>query len=194
MIQDPVIFQIVVLFTTTHYATYANSSQSKQLFLKLLSLKQIGLSSLAQQVWSENEVSDVLIAAAAKMASYEAIFGTAEAVSYSYSSISWCPNIDQSNQFHLHMSTVSRLLRSRGGLTSLGLDGFLARLLSFIGVNSAFLLGTEPYLDSTTLIPLHEPFQPPSLDEVAGQPPILALDARVPSLERFIGLMNIEKN
>lgn len=94
------------------------------------------------------------------------------------------------------MSTVSRLLRSKGGLSSLGLDGFLARLLSFIDVNSAFLLGTEPYLrefDSITLIPLHEPFQPTRLDQVTAIPSNLAADGRVASLERFIGLMSIER-
>lgn len=82
VIYDPVIFQIVVLFAATHYATYANSRHFDHMFLELLSLKQIALSSLAQKVRTENDISDVLIAAAAKMASYEAIFGTAEAVSH----------------------------------------------------------------------------------------------------------------
>jgi hypothetical protein len=115
------------------------------------------------------------------------------------------------------MSTVSRLLYSRsGGLSSLGLDGFLARLLSFIDVNSAFLLGTTPYLGeyhSVALIPMHRPFQPLEgyntvhFGNASGSRAVIghlaaeseqlsvaqaeaSLDARISSLEKFIGLMN----
>jgi hypothetical protein len=81
VVHDPVIFQIVVLFAATHFATYAEPRRWNALFLELLSLKQAALVSLARKVQTDSEISDVLIAAAAKMASYEAIFGTAEAVS-----------------------------------------------------------------------------------------------------------------
>jgi hypothetical protein len=88
VVHDPLIFQIIVLFAATHYATYAHPSQFKSLQLELLSLKQSALSSLIRKVQREQAnaegvctSSDTLIAAAAKMASYEAIFGDAEAVS-----------------------------------------------------------------------------------------------------------------
>lgn len=98
VVHDPLIFQIIVLFAATHYATYADPGQYDSLHLELLSLKQSALSALLQPVQSEqgaasasssahggaeddNSSSDTLIAAAAKMASYEAIFGVVEAVS-----------------------------------------------------------------------------------------------------------------
>lgn len=89
---DPVVFQVVVLFAATHYATFADPSQYNDLYLELLTLKQSALLALIQTVQSEqsqtapttiNRDRDTLIAAAAKMASYEAIFGTSEAVSLS---------------------------------------------------------------------------------------------------------------
>lgn len=89
---DPVVFQVVVLFAATHYATFADPSQFTHLHLELLSLKQSALLALIERVQNEQTIPststnrgldtrDTLVAAAAKMASYEAIFGTAEAVS-----------------------------------------------------------------------------------------------------------------
>lgn len=91
VVHDPLIFQIVVLFAATHYATYAAPSEYQSLHVELLSLKQSALSSLIRKVQSEQPTqshkdvrpsSDTLIAAAAKMASFEAIFGAVEAVSH----------------------------------------------------------------------------------------------------------------
>jgi hypothetical protein len=83
VIYEPVIFQIVVLFSATHYATFADSTHIDHLVLELLTLKQYALTSLAERIRSEHnsrsEISDVVIAAAAKLASYEAIYGTTEA-------------------------------------------------------------------------------------------------------------------
>lgn len=98
VVHDPVIFQIIVLFAATHHATYADPSQFNSLHSELLSLKQSALSALIEKVQSEQGTirsdtsahrgaeshalpSDSLIAAVAKMASFEAIFGAAEAVS-----------------------------------------------------------------------------------------------------------------
>jgi hypothetical protein len=90
VIYDPVIFQIVVLFSATHYATFADSTHIDHLVLELLTLKQCALTSLAERIRLEQdfisaspepnqEISDVVVAAAAKLASYEAIYGTTEA-------------------------------------------------------------------------------------------------------------------
>lgn len=83
VLHDPVIFQVVVLFAATHYATYADPSQYDQVDQELLSLKESALSILIQRVSQDlnSFPSDTVIAAAAKMASYEAIFGTPDAVS-----------------------------------------------------------------------------------------------------------------
>ena len=87
VIHDPVIFQVVVLFAASHYATFAQPDRFTDLYRELLLLKQAALSALSQTVQREdirqhrNGPSDTLIAAAAKMASYEAISGSVDAVS-----------------------------------------------------------------------------------------------------------------
>ena len=88
----------IILFAATHYATHADPTRFNFLHLELLSLKQSALSALLQRVQSgqvaastsisapgrmqdNDSFSDTLIAAAAEMASFEAIFGAVEAVS-----------------------------------------------------------------------------------------------------------------
>ena len=58
------------------------------------------------------------------MASFEAAYGSPET-------------------YHIHMTAVANMVRSRGGLSQLGLDGFLARLLLFIDTNSAMIMGVN---------------------------------------------------
>lgn len=92
------------------------------------------------------------------------------------------------------MSTVTRLLRLQGGLTSLGMDGFLARLLSFIDTNSAFLMGSNLYLVEFGLLdrmPHHQPFLLRVADDVAPPVQRRIRDTNVVDLERFIGVMNV---
>lgn len=90
------------------------------------------------------------------------------------------------------MSTVVRLLRQRGGLNTLGMDGFLSKLLSFIDTNSAFLLGTNLYLVEFGLpvgMPHHQPFG--RVDGDTQQPYRPIRNTNVVNLERFVGFMNI---
>lgn len=124
VIHSPAIFQVIVLFSASHYA-----AQHHDIIYAptILALKQYALAGIASLVTStEDALSDELIAVIAKMASYEAIYGL-ESV------------------YHTHMKAVSRIILSRGGLAALGLDGLLARLLAFIDTNSAFLLKTHLY-------------------------------------------------
>lgn len=200
---DPLVFQVVVLFAATHYATFADPSQFNGLYMELLSLKQSALLALIQRVQDEQTIPssshaqsrytrDTMIAAAAKMASYEAIFGTGEAVSLARSYCYGHP-VNTSEQFHLHMSTVTRLLRQQGGLTTLGMDGFLARLLSFIDTNSAFLLGTNLYFVEFGLpigMPHHQSFGAMRSDDTTSQVTSGIRNTNVVNLERFIGFIN----
>jgi hypothetical protein len=68
------------------------------------------------------------------------------------------------------MKAVSHLTQTRGGLRSLGMDGFLARLLRFVDTNSAFLLGTNLYLadeaEVGACLPRHMPFKLRRFDEI----------------------------
>lgn len=97
VLHDPVVFQVIVLFAATHYATIANPNQYKGLRTQLLTLKQFALLALIESVQNERAIDtppsatdqscdsrDALVAGAAKMASFEAIFGSKEAVSWSF--------------------------------------------------------------------------------------------------------------
>lgn len=94
VLNDPVVFQVIILFAATHYASIAHPSQYGKLRLELLTLKQSALLALIEAVQGEQsndlppsdtdqscDSRDALIAGAAKMAAYEAIFGSKEAVS-----------------------------------------------------------------------------------------------------------------
>lgn len=204
---DPVVFQVIVLFAATHYATFADPSRYNSLYSELLALKHFALVALIQTVQVSqvtlhgyaNETrnsKDILIAAAAKMASYEAIWGTTEAVSPPTSfAIRRDHKTNILTQHHLHMSTVRRLLRQQGGPDTLGMDGFLARLLTFVDTNSAFLLGTDLYLEEFGLssrMPKPRCY-PPRFESVenAAEAQVQAGNTSIINLERFMGLMSL---
>lgn len=99
VMHNPAIFQVIVLFAAAHYATYAEPAYWHHFYPVILSLKQIALQGLVNGVQlldsprNSNGVGtstlpsheeDCLIAAIAKMASYEAIYGEPAAVSPSF--------------------------------------------------------------------------------------------------------------
>lgn len=93
------------------------------------------------------------------------------------------------------MSTVTRLLRSQGGLTSLSMNGFLAKLLSFIDTNSSFLLGTNLYFVEFGLpigMPHHQPFGSRRIEEIIQEAAGPMQSTNVVNLERFIGITNVD--
>ena len=98
---------------------------------------------------------------------------------------------DSVTKFHLHMSTVAMLLRTRGSLATLGMNGLLARLLSFIDINSAFLLGTNLYLGDFDLMPHLRPSCAMGFDQVETQADRQISNPAIVNLERFIGLMSV---
>lgn len=152
VLNSPIVFQVIVLFSASHYASY---QQNVALAEKLLTLKQCALAGIAKSLTSSTQgtgaamVHDELIAATAKMASYEAIYGDEAA-------------------YHSHMEGVGQMLKLRGGMDSLGLEGFLARLLVFIDTNSAFLLKTHLHLSASSF-PRLEPFLLPNPSRFIGE-------------------------
>jgi hypothetical protein len=64
------------------------------------------------------------------MAAFEAVYG-------------------ESNVYHIHMAAVARMVHARGGLATLGLNGFLARLVVFIDTNCAAIMGRNGRLYMT---------------------------------------------
>jgi len=140
------VFQVIVLFSASHYAA---QREDRAFAETILSLKQRALDGIIQSLSAaKGMVRDELVAATAKMASYEAIYGNEEA-------------------YHSHMRGVEDMLRVRGGLHTLGLDGFLSRLLIFIDTNSAFLLNTHLHLQGSSF-PRLEPFVLPNPSRFIG--------------------------
>jgi hypothetical protein len=76
-------------------------------------------------------ISDDIIAATVKVACFEALYG-------------------DPNAYHIHMGAAARMVRARGGLAALGLNGFLARLIVFIDTNCAAILGARGRLYMAT--------------------------------------------
>lgn len=76
----------------------------------------------------QRATSDQLIAAVAKMASYEALFGDRQI-------------------FNTHMTGLLRMVSLRGGLPALGLGGLLERILLWIDSNAAHITGSHIYFD-----------------------------------------------
>ncbi|KIW19982.1 hypothetical protein PV08_00557 [Exophiala spinifera] len=149
VIHSPLLFQVIVLFSASHYAAQREDMAFAPTILLLKQRALAGISAHVTALQRECTVRDELIAATAKMASYEAIWGDERA-------------------YHCHMNGVEEMLRVRGGLASLGLDGFLARLLLFIDTNSAFLLNTFLHLRNSSF-PRGEPFILPNLSRFIGE-------------------------
>lgn len=146
VIHSPLLFQVIVLFSASHYAAHQGDTS---LAPTILWMKQQALQALGRSLTSaKGRAWDELIATTAKMASYEAIYGDESA-------------------YHVHMSGVEKMLSLRGGLGALGLNGFLARLLVFIDTNSAFLLNTRLHLQDSHF-PRQTPFLLPNPSRFIG--------------------------
>jgi hypothetical protein len=150
VLHSPIIFQVIVLFSAAHYASHQHTIALEE---TILSFKQCALSSLAKALSSTSKVMvcrDEVIAAVVKMASYEAIYG-------------------EESAYHSHMNAVDEMLRLRGGLTALGLGGFLSRLLIFVDTNSAFLRNTHLHLRDSSFPKPANPFIVPNLSQFIGE-------------------------
>lgn len=78
-------------------------------------------------------------------------------------------------------------------LAILGMNSFVARLLSFIDTNSAFLLGTDLLdLRGFRLMSRYQPFRLTRLDEVTSEAERQMTNPGILNLERFLGLMGQE--
>jgi hypothetical protein len=109
-------FQVIILLAASHFASLHHSHDHGP---NLLQLKSRAIASVGNALLSDGP-SDQLIGAVAKMASYEAMFG------------------DQAT-FEMHMAGLLKMVDMRGGLSSLGLNGMLARICVWIDRNSAML-------------------------------------------------------
>ena len=141
------LLHIILLTAGSHYINYVDMTlqQAEGVRRCLVQLKQQALQQMREIAFTPDRCSaDELIAAATKMASFEAMFGDQTA-------------------FQTHMSGLRNLVDIRGGLPSLGLGGLLARMVCWVDCNSSFLLNTPlAFPENGFLLPKPMSFDPQS--------------------------------
>lgn len=139
VITDRALFLVIVLLAASHYVSCHNYTDLK---LELLQLRYEAVRSINRTLDTEScVVNDAMIGAIAKMASYEAMFGSLA-------------------MYKMHMQGLTRMIELRGGLSSLGLNGLLRRMVIWIDRNAAFLHGSELYFPGAYFVsgvPLPDP-------------------------------------
>ncbi|KAG2415215.1 hypothetical protein HFD88_006406 [Aspergillus terreus] len=139
---EPALFLVILLLSASHYASVQTNSTEHR--LNLLNLRWEAVRAINHALAGQQQpcaVSDALLGAIAKMASYEAMFG----------------NMDN---YRVHMEGLVRAVALRGGLPSLGLNGLLRRIVVWIDRNAAFLHGSVLYFPGATFVsgqPLPDP-------------------------------------
>lgn len=131
---EPSLFLVTILLAASHYASMQDNSTDLKLDLLRLRCETINAINHALQFEQRDYLKDSLVGAIAKMASYEAIFGSME-------------------NYGVHMHGLRRAIGLRGGLTSLGLNGLLRRIVIWIDRNAAFLHGSSLYFPGATFAP-----------------------------------------
>jgi hypothetical protein len=129
VLSEAATFHVVVLLSASNYVSLRCPRGDGP---SLLLLKSRAISSINKALEATSgPTSDQLIGAVAKMASYEAMFG------------------DQGT-YELHMTGLLKMIQLRGGLSSLGLGGLLARICVWIDRNSAFLHNSPLHFTSAS--------------------------------------------
>ncbi|KAH8692768.1 hypothetical protein BGW36DRAFT_430515 [Talaromyces proteolyticus] len=130
---EPALFSVIMLLAASHYVSTQNPSRNMK--LRLLDLRCEAVQSINRTLESQQRkpISDALIGAIAKMASYEAMFGSIE-------------------NYGIHMQGLASAVNQRGGLISLGLSGLLQRIVIWIDRNAAFLHGLALYFPGSTFL------------------------------------------
>ncbi|OQE28213.1 hypothetical protein PENFLA_c005G07740 [Penicillium flavigenum] len=120
---EPALFSVIILLAASHYASLQSNPSGMKMDLLGLRCEAILSINRCLEAQQPGTVNDALIGAIAKMASYEAMFGSLE-------------------NYSIHMQGLARVIGLRGGLTTLGLNGLLYRMVIWIDRNSAFLHGS----------------------------------------------------
>ncbi|CAG8033421.1 unnamed protein product [Penicillium nalgiovense] len=120
---EPALFSVIILLAASHYASLQSNPSGMKMDLLGFRCEAILSINSCLEAQQPGTVNDALIGAIAKMASYEAMFGSLE-------------------NYSIHMQGLARVIGLRGGLTTLGLNGLLYRMVIWIDRNSAFLHGS----------------------------------------------------
>lgn len=138
---EPALFLVIMLLASSNHVSVRpqppydddNGAVKRRLLGLRCEAMRATVQALALQSAKHN-VNDAIIGAIAKLASYEAMFGTVE-------------------NYRVHMQALTQAVRLRGGLDSLGLNGLLRRIVVWIDRNAAFLHGTDLYFPGATFAP-----------------------------------------
>ncbi|EOO02337.1 hypothetical protein UCRPA7_2093 [Phaeoacremonium minimum UCRPA7] len=131
VLSESAAFQIILLLSASNFAV-VSSAAATGIRPHLLQMKCDAIRAINEAFLSEDKrLSDAVIGAVAKMASYEAINGTREA-------------------YQVHMAGLEKMVSIRGGLSALGLNGLLRRIIVWIDINSAILQGTPRFFPKAT--------------------------------------------
>lgn len=130
---EPSLFLVIMLIAASHYASVCHSTTELKVNLLTLRGEAVHAINHALEV-QRGQLTDALIGAIAKMASYEAMFGDLD-------------------NYGIHMKGLYRIVGMRGGLNYLGLGGLLRRIVVWIDRNGAFLNGSMLYFPGATFAP-----------------------------------------
>ncbi|KAF5714991.1 fungal specific transcription factor factor domain-containing protein [Fusarium mundagurra] len=111
-------FQTILLLSAANRSSVSSTPISPS---HILQLRLQAISSINASMATNDNTSDALIGAVAKMASFEAMHGGVES-------------------YQIHMQGLYGMIEQRKGLDPLGLNGLLRRIIIWIDINSSFLL------------------------------------------------------
>lgn len=143
---------VVLLTAASHYTIFhqlAGDPKMKQILLYLRCQTYAAVQRLIGESSAKTR-DDILIGSVAKLASYEAMFGTPEL-------------------YHLHIRNLQIMIQEKGGLDSLGLGGLLQRMVLWIDINSAFLLNSSAYFLPSVPLAGHVILQQPNPSHFLGE-------------------------
>ena len=123
VLSDPAPLHALMLTAAAHYSKLQGPQSHN---INLLQLKGMAIQEINRALTDHRSggrsISDQLIIAVAKMATFELLFGHQET-------------------FHTHMTGLQRMVSLRGGLPALGCNGMLERSLLWLDANAAHIRG-----------------------------------------------------
>ncbi|KAF4950770.1 hypothetical protein FGADI_7966 [Fusarium gaditjirri] len=111
-------FQTILLLSAANMSSVSGTSIPPS---RILQFRLQAISAINALMATDHGMSDALIGAVAKMASFEAMHGGVES-------------------YTIHMQGLYDMVKQRHGLDALGLNGLLRRIVLWIDINSSFLL------------------------------------------------------
>ncbi|KAL2815138.1 hypothetical protein BJX63DRAFT_430960 [Aspergillus granulosus] len=134
VMSERALFLVVILLAASNYASVRSAPTDMKVDLLALRCEAVQAVNEALELQHPGSISDALVGAIAKMASYEAMYGDVD-------------------NYAVHMRGLERAVELRGGLLSLGLGGLLRRIVIWIDRNGAFLNGSALYFPGETFAP-----------------------------------------